>query len=280
VLAAVTKYSSISRAAKALNITHSAVSQSIKQLEHMLGYPLLVKSGRNIAPTDNAKQYVDEISGALNQLAMATKQFQQREGSNTITVKMVTTLALRWFIPLLTLLKASHPELTIKVVAEPGSDIDNLPLNVDAGIGYGHQHNFTDLHSTKLADSELLLVSHKQYADIASALAENSAIYVESPLRINDWTHWCQHNNIAEPNAVNRLVFPNSAQALEAVSAGMGILVTQHIFVKPMLKTSLLFQLGQTVIEDRQGYYFYCLPEQIHHLALANLEQWLRSQSH
>lgn len=274
-LQAVVQYKSISQAAKSLNLTHSAVSQSIKQLEEVLGYKVLVKEGRNIAPTTNAEEYVREINHALSHLSIATKRFKQREGSNIITLKMVTSLAMRWFIPQLTNLKRAFPELDIRLVSELYSNIDDLPSEVDAGVGFGEAINFTHLHSSKVANSELLLLSQRPYSNVISALQENTAIYVASELRKHDWRDWCQAEGIEQPNIKRRVVFPNSAQALEAVSAGVGVLVSQNIFVQPMLNTGLLYQVGHSVVDESKGYYFYCRPEQLHHAPLTILANWL-----
>ncbi|SEL19441.1 DNA-binding transcriptional regulator, LysR family [Colwellia chukchiensis] len=277
-LQAVVTHKSISQAAKSLNLTHSAVSQSIKQLEEVLGYKVLLKDGRNIAPTKNADEYVREINDALTHLSLATQRFKQREGSNIVTLKMVTSLAMRWFIPQLNELKMAFPALDIRLVSEHFSDIDDLPFDVDAGVGYGLEKDFMQLHSHKVSSSELLLLSQRPYCNIAQALQENTAIYVASELRKNDWQAWCQALGIEQPSHDKRLVLPNSAQALEAVTSGVGVLVSQSIFVKPMLKTKLLYQIGGSVVNDNQGYYFYYRPEQINHSALTALAHWLAAR--
>lgn len=278
VLQVVVEVKSISKAAIKLNLTHSAVSQSIKQLEEALGYKVLIKVGRNIEPTNNAQEYVRDINNALVNIAIATKRFQQREGSNVVTLKMVSSLALRWFIPQLTDLKSCHPELDIRLVSEFASNVHELPADVDAGIGYGAEEDFSDLHFFKVANSELVLLSQKPYSSVALALQENTAIYVASELRKDDWFDWCLAEGIEQLSVEKRLVFPNSAQALEAVSAGVGVLVSQQIFVEPMIKTSLLYKIGSSVTNKDKGYYFYCRPEQISHAALGILAQWLLSK--
>jgi len=64
-LQAVLRYQSVSRAADELCVTHSAVSQTIKQLEQMLGQKLFDKVGRNIQPRPLTLQYMQDISQKL-----------------------------------------------------------------------------------------------------------------------------------------------------------------------------------------------------------------------
>jgi LysR family glycine cleavage system transcriptional activator len=274
-LQAVVKHQSISKAAKELFVTHSAVSQIIKQLEQHLAGKLFTRVGRNIVPTANTLAYVDQLSECIQGIAQATKAFQLREAPDTITLKMVSTLALRWFIPKLTVLQSQHPALKIKLVTEAVSDVNNLPREVDAAIGFAAENAFPNLYQSKLHASELILVSNTAYLSSQQAFLENIPIYADTPLRADDWRNWCIANNVPLPAEEKKLVLPNSALALEALSGGAGIMVTQQIFVQQLLELELLHTIGESVIDPTHGYYFYCQPEQIERPSIRLLLDWL-----
>ncbi|MBL4629899.1 MAG: LysR family transcriptional regulator [Paraglaciecola sp.] len=274
-LQAVVKYQSISQAAKALFVTHSAVSQTIKQLEQSLGGKLFTRVGRNIVATANTLAYVAQLNEHLEGIAHATKAFQLREAPDTITLKMVSTLALRWFIPKLTMLQAQHPTIKIKLVTESVSDINDLPNDVDAAIGFATDNAFANLYRHKLHASELVLVCKTAHQSPQQVVTENMAIYADTGLRVNDWQHWCYANNVAQPLNDKKIMLPNSALALEALSAGAGVMVTQKIFVQQLLDLELLHETSKPVVNPAQGYYFYCRPEQIHRPSIRLLLDWL-----
>lgn len=278
-LQAVVKHQSISKAAKELFVTHSAVSQNIKQLEQSLGSKLFTRVGRNIVPTSNTLLYVSQLSECLEGIAKATKAFQLREAPDSITLKMVSTLALRWFIPKLTMLQAQHPSLKIKLVTEPVSDINDLPNDVDAAIGFASENAFVNLYHRKLHASELVLLSKNAYLSPQQALLENVTIYTDTPLRAQDWRDWCLANDVLIPASDKKLVLPNSALALEALSAGAGVMVTQKIFVQQLLELELLHRIGEPVTDSGHGYYFYCRPEQIQRPSIKLLLDWLLTQT-
>jgi DNA-binding transcriptional LysR family regulator len=62
---------SATRAAKRLNVTQSAVSNAIARLRAVLGDPLVVRSGRGLAPTPRAEELAPFVAQAVAQLQLA-----------------------------------------------------------------------------------------------------------------------------------------------------------------------------------------------------------------
>jgi DNA-binding transcriptional LysR family regulator len=62
---------SATRAAKRLHVTQSAVSNAIARLRAVLGDPLVVRSGRGLAPTPRAEELAPVVAQAVAQLQLA-----------------------------------------------------------------------------------------------------------------------------------------------------------------------------------------------------------------
>jgi DNA-binding transcriptional LysR family regulator len=62
---------SVMRAARALHVTPSAVSNSLARLRHALNDPLVIKSGRGLVPTPRAAALAPELGRALEELDRA-----------------------------------------------------------------------------------------------------------------------------------------------------------------------------------------------------------------
>jgi DNA-binding transcriptional LysR family regulator len=62
---------SATRAAKRLHVTQSAVSNAIARLRAVLGDPLVVRSGRGLAPTPRAEELAPFVAQAVAQLQLA-----------------------------------------------------------------------------------------------------------------------------------------------------------------------------------------------------------------
>jgi DNA-binding transcriptional LysR family regulator len=72
---------SFSRAAAALNVTQSAISQQIRQLEQEVGTPLFQRVGRQIALTDFGRVYLRLIGGPIAALEEAHTALQAITGA-------------------------------------------------------------------------------------------------------------------------------------------------------------------------------------------------------
>jgi DNA-binding transcriptional LysR family regulator len=68
VLSAVLAERSVTRAAKRLHVTPSAVSNSLARLRDLLGDPLVVRSGNGLSPTPRAGELAPVLAGALEQI--------------------------------------------------------------------------------------------------------------------------------------------------------------------------------------------------------------------
>src|SRR5689334_12725703 len=71
VLHTVLEERSATKAAARLNVTQSAVSNALARLRELLGDPLVVRSGRGLAPTPRAEQLRPLLRDATERLALA-----------------------------------------------------------------------------------------------------------------------------------------------------------------------------------------------------------------
>lgn len=69
---AVARHLSCTKAAQECCVTHSAISQSIKQLETYLGKPLFDRSKNQYTLNDVGKVYFEHIDAALHSIQSAT----------------------------------------------------------------------------------------------------------------------------------------------------------------------------------------------------------------
>jgi DNA-binding transcriptional LysR family regulator len=89
VLDAVLSERSVTRAAKQLNVTQSAVSNSLSRLREILSDPLVVRNGRGLTLTPRAELLAPMVSAGLSCLKNAvegTDRFVAGETSRTFTV--------------------------------------------------------------------------------------------------------------------------------------------------------------------------------------------------
>lgn len=127
-LAAVATHGSIARAARALHVTPSGVSQQLAKLEREAGHPLLVPDGRSVRITHAGRVLAAHADRVLTQLATAETDLADlhREILGPLRLGGVGS-AVRTLLPrTLAALTREHPRLVPTV--RDGEGVDMLPL--------------------------------------------------------------------------------------------------------------------------------------------------------
>lgn len=118
-LVAIIEEGSITRAARRLDLTQSAVSHLLDKLRAICGDPLFVKCGRGIAPTARAEALARRARALLEDLrAFATRQdFEPARWQDTITIAANELQRDLLLPPLLARLRARAPAVTLRVIS-------------------------------------------------------------------------------------------------------------------------------------------------------------------
>lgn len=136
-LAAVAEWRSFRRAATALNLSPSALSQAVRTLEQSLGVPLLQRTTRSVAPTEAGTQLLDELRPLLAGLdtALANVGRFQAEVRGTLRLNLPRSAASLWLEPLLGDFLRAHPGIHLEVSTQDGM-ADIVPGGYDAGVRF------------------------------------------------------------------------------------------------------------------------------------------------
>ncbi|MEU7402837.1 LysR family transcriptional regulator [Streptomyces sp. NPDC044948] len=139
VLRTVAEHGSFNRAAAALRLTPSAVSQHVAALERSLGAQVVARSTRGVTLTPAGRIMVGAAESVAAELVHAQRQVDRLDSGRTRITIATFTSGGRLLLPLaLTHLAAAHPDTVIHVrEAEPE---DSLPLvrqgAVDLALAY------------------------------------------------------------------------------------------------------------------------------------------------
>ena len=93
------RHGSYSEAARELHVTHSAVSQRIRQLEEDLGLTLFERQGNRMVPTSSGLRLQAGVKGAFSELGAALGSLRTRQTDAEITVSLLPVMAARWLVP-------------------------------------------------------------------------------------------------------------------------------------------------------------------------------------
>ncbi|TFH93260.1 LysR substrate-binding domain-containing protein [Vibrio ouci] len=278
---AVAETQSMTKAADQLHVSHSAISQSIKSLESYLGQTLFNRTGRNITLNALGRSYYKRVAPPLEQITRATQQLVENNLSHRLTLNMVNSLAMHWWIPRVHKFNQYAPNLDIRISNLVGQFVMENE-GVDIAVIHGHTDDWQDYYCEKLADDELVMVASPELAngqtDPITLLESHPAIIVTNDRRKHDWGIWCDKYQHSMPDPVNNLKFGASIQAVQAATRHLGVFVTHRIFVREEVNQGYLVEVGEPVLNSKQKFYFACQPSKLKNENVFLIRNWIRRE--
>jgi DNA-binding transcriptional LysR family regulator len=246
VLIALSHNENISKAAQELNVTQSAVSQALKNLEAKVGFPVITRQGKSVTLTDHgmrlakvAKQYFKRIEETIEQIHL-----ENHEIKGKLHVGSLYGLGKTWLSSRMLDFLTSYPELEVKLSMDfpetiikkfEQHEIDCLILPEHLVPAFAEKRNLHD-EFTNLVFSEKYLITNKtELKDILNL----PIIFYEN----NDpnFYRWCREKfGVVPRNIRPRLVVNSFGQMLQAVNEGLGIaVVPTHVLKRSHIKDKL-----------------------------------------
>ncbi len=242
---ALARLGSVTQAASELHVTHSAISQQIRQLEELLGVVLFVREGRGLRLTEDGRLYALQVRIGLSELTEATRLIQARPRDGELVVAVMPSFGAHWLLPRLPRFQARFPQYRISLRAS--LDIQDLRQGlVDIGVRMG-QGGWEGLQQQHLFDDELVVVAAPDFQQ--GRLPRTPAEIVAGPVvrTVESWMGWCQAAGVNEPSQAG-LWINDSNLVLQAVQQGMGVALERRSLVDAGLKSGVLVQLSDIVV--------------------------------
>ncbi|WP_166300832.1 LysR substrate-binding domain-containing protein [Bradyrhizobium sp. 2S1] len=120
---------SLAAAARALDVTASAVSQRLQSLEQRLGVQLVSRSARRLTLTDEGELLVLRGGALLDEATELTEALQARRGTISGHLKILAPLGFgrRYIAPVVAALRSRHPDVSVEL------ELSDRPARAAAG---------------------------------------------------------------------------------------------------------------------------------------------------
>jgi DNA-binding transcriptional LysR family regulator len=246
VLIALSHNENISKAAQELNVTQSAVSQALKNLEGKVGFPIITRQGKSVNLTENgmrlakvAKQYFKRIEETIEQIHLENHDIKGK-----LHVGSLYGLGKTWLSSRMLDFLASYPELEVRLSMDfpetiirkfDQHEIDCLILPEHLVPAFAEK---LDLHQ----EFTTLVFSEGHNISVNTELKEILSlpiIFYEN----NDpnFYRWCREKfGVVPRNIKPRLVVNSFGQMLQAVNEGLGVaVVPTHVLKRSNYKSKL-----------------------------------------
>jgi DNA-binding transcriptional LysR family regulator len=137
---AVARARSFTSAAAKLNVSQSALSHTIRELEERLGVRLLTRTTRSVSPTEAGERLLRNIGPRFDEIeaeVAAVRELREKPAGTiriTATEFSIDTILLPKLVPLL----REYPDINIEMIVDYGLT-DIVAQQCDAGVRSGEQ---------------------------------------------------------------------------------------------------------------------------------------------
>lgn len=264
VFAAIASEGSFTRAARRLGVTQSALSQTMKRLESQLGFRLLTRTTRSVAPTAAGERLLATLSPAIAGLEDEIEALFHARGAATGTVRITTGKhaadTLLW--PMLPSFMRRHPGIEVEVSVEDGMT-DVVTGRYDAGIRLGERLE-KDMIALAIGPTLRVAVvaspgylrNHPAPMEPADLTPHRCIAYRGAQGDLSSWSF--ERNGRAVTVAPGRGPVFNDADLLVAAALeGFGILYILEDLVAAPIADGRLTRLLEPWCEPFPGYHLY-----------------------
>ena len=246
----VARLGSINKAADELNVTASAVSHQITNLEGFVGRKLFERTSRGLVLTPVGERYQNDVTGALALIASAAHNARTSEGVEVLRIHVSPSFASRWLMPRLPAFLAEHPDLRIQLSASH-THSDFSRGEVDLDIRYG-AIKWGELHVETIFDEEMLPLASPTL--IGRAVMRSPEQLLAQPLIFSDvnvvqWPRWFAAHGVPLSPATYALRFDRAYLVIEAAIQGLGVALESARLSEKALSNGELVP----VFADRKG---------------------------
>src|SRR5262249_41682123 len=111
---------SVTRAAERLNLTQSALSHQLRDIQGRLRNPLFTRLGKKMVPTPAGERVPSAAARVLDEVQRAEDDVRQlaRHGAGTIRVCAQCNTGYYWLPPLLARFEHDHPQVAVRILPE------------------------------------------------------------------------------------------------------------------------------------------------------------------
>jgi LysR family transcriptional regulator, glycine cleavage system transcriptional activator len=213
---------SFTEAARAVNLTPSAVSRRMSGLERELGVALFRRFNRRLELTRAGERYLAATSQAIDLIARESEAIRPRRQRTTLRLSVLQSFASTWLVPRLAVLKARRPDLDVEV--ETSAELVDLGDDrFDAAIRFGKGH-WPGLRADNLFEVRVFPVAAppvRRRGITAAALDRTVLLGVAQAPDL--WSQYLSGVGLSGYRPRRTQSFDNAQVMFEAAANGLGI---------------------------------------------------------
>lgn len=262
---AVARSQSFTRAAVQLRVSQPALSYAVRELEAKLGVRLLMRSTRNVSPTEAGQRLLDRVAPQFDEIEAEIEALGELRDKPMGTIRITAIdYAIRSTLwPKLAKFLPQYPDITVELISEYKS-VDIAAQGYDAGVRFGEELA-QDMISVRIGpDVRNTVVGTKSYLakrkrpKTPHDLMEHACINLRMATRggLYEW-EFVKGKRAVNARANGSLVFSNAYDILEAAKDGFGLAYLPEDMIHPYIEKGQLVSLLEDWCPTWSGLHLY-----------------------
>lgn len=256
------RHLSFTRAAEELNLTQSAVSKQVAQLEAILEHPLFRRVRRRLQLTAEGMLYLTDVRKVLAQVEMSTRYMQAYGGENEVlNISTLPTFGARWLMPRLNGFRFRHPGIVLNISnrAEP-FDLDQANIDVAFFFGQGvwPRAECIAVHEERLVP--VCAPALLQQAPVHRPEDLLQRVLLQMTSRPEQWHDWFEAQGLYSEHSYYGPRFDSFEMMISAARAGCGLALVPDFLAQEELDEGKLVIPWHAPMAG-SGTYYMAIPE-------------------
>jgi DNA-binding transcriptional LysR family regulator len=274
----VARLGNLSRAAAQANLTVSALSHQMRQLEERLERRLFDRGPRGVKLTVDGRNLLEAVGEHFDGIEHALARYHTRH-HDALTLSASPGIMSSWLVPRLPRLVAAHPELELSLQSS-STLVDFAREPVDVGLRYG-RGEWAGLHSERLFGEWIAPVA-------APALVARMGD--TDPRDLSRWpllgdpdpsTRW--HDWFTRYGGTRPTRYVAQFDSLDALRhaalEGLGVALGRMVTSKSLIDAGRLQVLGDEYLSVAEAYWLVYPPRSLEHRGMQVFREWLLAEA-
>jgi LysR family transcriptional regulator for metE and metH len=236
------EFKTLTRAAQHLNLTPSALSHQLADLESRLGAPLFERLGKRLIPT-----HLGELLSAKGRIALAgvedvERQLAEAANGRQSCLRLAADCytSFGWLPPVMESFRAAHPATEVRIIPEATQNALRALLNGEIDLSIMSMPvSDRRVRTVSLVDDELMLVVASGHRLAKQSLVNPAELRAERFLAYSPPESNNAFQQMLEPAGVspkNVTVLQLTEALLEMTRANMGVTILARWALQPHLE--------------------------------------------
>lgn len=248
---------SFTRAAERLNLTQSAVSRQVRNLEDQLGEKLVIRHHHHLELTPSGAELYASLQNAFHAVELTVRNIVEKSNRHRLRVNVPPTFAKRWLLPRLGNLRAALPDLDISITTDATDSLTDRSL-LDCAIRFG-DGEWPLLSCTRLLTERHIAVCAPQLLGDGHPIDLSRFTFLHvlasADQRYLTWQRWLDAAGLGGTDRRGGMEFDLLDMVIEAACNGLGVAVADQAMVAPLMANGQLAQVLDVEVEGHEAYW-------------------------